>query len=169
MVLILVIACHILHFPFSVNYTFTSVKNTKSKRPDPPTSKSVDSLEHSATIVQKKSYWMWKLIKQLPIERKYSFTNGTKGWTFQREFNKYRKEFLEHSYNRLQQMELFCRTLPLQQAATCMLVLETESHLLVIVDSLPAEYNKCWCLSASYLGSCNANSSCCRWMHPTNT
>ena len=91
MVLILVIACHILHFPFSVNYTFTSVKNTKSKRPDPPTSKSVDSLEHSATIVQKKSYWMWKLIKQLPIERKYSFTNGTKGWTFQREFNKYKR------------------------------------------------------------------------------
>ena len=39
-------------------------------------------------------------------------------------------------------MELFCRTLPLQQAATCMLVLETESHLLVIVDSLPAELSK---------------------------
>ena len=63
-------------------------------------------------------------------------------------------------------MELFCRTLPLQQAATCMLVLETESHLLVIVDSLPAEYNKCWCLSASYLGSCNANSCFCTQQIP---
>ena len=116
MVLILVIACHILHFPFSVNYTFTSVKNTKSKRPDPPTSKSVDSLKHSATITQERKateceiarsisatlqcYWWTLQIKQATTHRK-ELKLHHKGWTFQREFNKYRKEYLEHSYNRL--------------------------------------------------------------------